>query len=167
MLPPGAAVLVFQPGPHGLVKRLAIYAFKRTAQHPATIEEGEGQIPLLHAARIALRVHLSQQFEELGNRLHGRSTNGCQRLSRLDAQPEILFRQCFPQCFNGRRSPPVQCDQGLAGTVTGIQRGRLQHFHQGWNGDLLRRPSAIAARSRTTGDQLPRRSKSCSALSLS
>ena len=89
----GTPILVLEPGPHGLVERLAVHAIQRPAQHPAAIEEGEGQIPLLHAARVVLRVHLSQQFEQLGNRLHGGSTDSCERLGRLDAQPEVLFGQ--------------------------------------------------------------------------
>jgi hypothetical protein len=69
----GATVLVLQPGPHGLVERLAIHALERSTEHPASIEESEGQIPLLHAARIALRVHLRQQLRSCGTvRMAGR-----------------------------------------------------------------------------------------------
>jgi hypothetical protein len=85
-----------------------------------------------------------------------------QRSCGLDAQPEVGGREQAPQRGNGRSPRAAQGGQRLAGAVARRQRGAPSRVTRVGTGGACWRASAIAARSRTTGDQLPRRSSSCS-----
>jgi hypothetical protein len=84
-----ATILILQSGSHRRVERLAIHAVQRATEHAIAIKQRKREIALLHAARVVLRVHLRQQFEQFRHGLCGRFADGGECLSSLDSQPEI------------------------------------------------------------------------------
>ena len=134
----GAPVLVLEARAHRLVERRAVHAIERTTEQPvAVVEKSECEIALLHAARIALRIHLGEQFEQLRNRRHRRAADGRERVGGLDAEPEVAVRQQLPQRLHGGRTANAQRGDRLTRAVTRFEARRFQQFQQRGNGNPL------------------------------
>ena len=82
-------------------------------------------------------IHLSQQFEQLRHRFHGRLTDRSECFRRLDAEPEVWMRQGLLQGLHGWCSTSAEEDQTLAGSVTSVEAGRIEQLDQRCHGSVL------------------------------
>ena len=137
---PSSSVLVLQARSHGIVERLAIDTFERSAEHAIAFKKSERQIPLLHATRVILKVHLCEQFEQLRDSLHGGLANRCKCFGCFDSKPQVVMCKCLLQGRYGRHAATTKLAQTLTSSIASLQARGIEHLDQGFDRNAFASP---------------------------
>ena len=132
-------------------------------------EEGEAEVALLHVARVLLGRAPWRAFRGVaGTAGMAGSPMAASASAALMRSQRSSALEGLPQRRHGGGGRALQLGERLAGAEAGFEARGLEQLRPGRGpAPRSRRARAIAARSRTIGDQLPRHSKSWSPLSLS